>query len=228
MLSLREMAHCSSIEGSFSVVHDLLGFRAGIPRGQQISLARHGNLLASNSFDIDIIRVGIEDLNDVDTRIDRSVQRARDLYATVGITIRRIGHAQLTRAEADGLDTIFAKKDASKLRRRFRGPHDFALDVFVVRQYQINTTDLGGICKIKSSCNKDRRNADGCVIGFTGPSSLGGNLLAHETGHGLGLEHVTNTDNVMHPSSAKRAGFVDSQRQTMRESCYMRPGCGGG
>ena len=227
MLSLREMAFCSSIEGDFSVVHDLLDFRAGIPRGQQISLARHGELLARASFDIDIIRVGLEDLDDVDTRIDRSVQRARDLFATVDIAIRLVGHSHITRAKADGLDTLFRKKDASTLRRRFRGPHDFALDVFIVRQYQIDTTDLGGICEIKSGCNKNKRNDDGCVVGFSGPSNLNGELLAHEIGHGLGLEHVTNTDNVMHRSSPDREGFVDSQRRTMLESCYMRPGCGG-
>lgn len=226
MLSLRQMAHCSSIEGDFSVVHDLLGLRAGIPRGQQISLARHGELLASNSFDVDIIRTGIEDLNDVDNRIDRSILRARDLYATVDITIRRVWHSQITRAEADGLDTIFSKKDSRKLRRRYRGPHDFAMDVFIVRQYQINTTDLGGICDINTECDKNKRRADGCVIGFTGPSNLNGELLAHEMGHGLGLRHVTNTDNVMHPSSPDREGFVDSQARDMRDHCFMRPGCG--
>ena len=80
MLSLREMAFCSSIEGDFSVVHDLLDFRAGIPRGQQISLARHGELLARASFDIDIIRVGLEDLDDivlVEPKVPVSIARQR-------------------------------------------------------------------------------------------------------------------------------------------------------
>lgn len=227
MLSLREMAECSGIEGDFSVIDDLFSLRAGIPSGATISLGQHGELLARNSFDIDLIRVGVEDLDGVDDRIDRANLRARQLYATVDIAIRRIHHSQITRAQADGLDTIFSKKDSRKLRRRWRGPHDHAMDVFLVRQYQIDTTDLGGICTINTNrtCNKNLRVADGCVIGFTGPSSLGGGLLAHEVGHGLGLHHVTNTDNVMHPDSPARQGFVESQAQTMRDHCFMRSGC---
>jgi hypothetical protein len=226
MLTLQGMAECAEIEGDFSVVHDLLGLRGGIPRPEQISLLQHGTLLANNSFDIDLIRVGIEDLSDVDSRIDGAIQRARELYATVDIGIRRVWHSQITRNEADGLDTIFSKKDGRKLRRRWRGPHNFAIDVFIVRQYQLDTSDLGGICMINTSCNKNLRVADGCIIGWSGPSGFGGGLLAHEMGHGLGLHHVTNEDNVMHPSSPHREGFVESQASTMREHCFMRPGCG--
>lgn len=219
------MAECADIEGNVSVVRDLMGLRAGIPSGQEISLASHGELLGASSFDVDIIRVGIEDLNDVDERIDGALMRARELFATVDIGIRRVWHSQIAREQADGLETIFSKNDGKKLRRGWRGPHDHALDVFVVRQYQLDTADLGGICKINTDCDKDKRRADGCIIGFSGPSNLNGELLAHEMGHGLGLEHVTNTDNVMHASSPDREGFVDSQANTMREHCFVRGGC---
>ena len=223
--SLRQAAQCLGLPGDFSVLRDFFGYLEGFPGGvSQLSLRGQMRALGGRHIHLDLIQVAVEQFTETDRRdIDRAVQRTREAFAQVDLGVGRVAHFQITEAEADGLETIDSHSQAKKLTRRFRGPHDDAIDVFFVREYNVDGKD--GESRIDLPCNKDRYNFSGAVIGMGG--AAGGifpELLPHELGHGLGLKHVTNTDNLMHDviTDIKLAA---SQGEEMRSHCFARPGC---
>lgn len=222
--SLRQAAQCLGLSGDVSVVHDFFGYLEGVPNGVQLSLRGQIRALGGRHIHLDLIQVAVEQFTAADRRrIDAAVQRTREVFAQVDLGVGRVAHFQIPESEADGLETIDSHSQAKKLTRRYRGPHDDAIDVFFVREYNVGEDD--GQSKIDLSCNKDRRNYSGAVIGMGGASGgLFPELLPHELGHGLGLKHVTNVDNLMHEVITD-TNLAASQGAEMRSHCFARPGC---
>ena len=239
MASLRSMAPCVGVSGDFSVLKDFFGYRLGQPRtstagiGQPVSILKQIQLLQGKHLHLDLIRVGSDQfLPGHEVAIDCAVYLARKTYAAVGLGIGRISHSVITTAEADGLHQIDEVSQAKKLARKFRGPHDDAMDVFVVLDFNvvIDGEDKVGIAKIDVSDEKDRYHFDGAIMGvrYAGGVSVGGIMqgqaLAHEVGHALGLHHTDTIGNLMFPTGTGTSLSAD-QGAIMRDHDFVEPGC---
>ena len=239
MVSLRSMAQCAGVSGNFSLLQNFFGYRHGQPRfsingnGLPVSTLHQVKALQGKHINLDIILVGGDAfLPDHLYAIDYSLYKTREIYATVGLGIGRISYSLITVAEADGLHQVSDDKDTKKLRRKYRGPHDDALDVFIVLDFNLEEdgVNLLGIARIDVSDNKDAYHADGVVMGvrYGGGSDLGavfmGPVLAHEVGHCLGLEHSETPGNLMFAAWSGLSLTLD-QGQTMLEHEFVQPGC---
>jgi hypothetical protein len=240
MVSVREMAQCIGISGNFSIVRDFFGHRMGIPRLSQnspltvqLSLLKQIHLLQSKHIHLDVIRVGsftvLEEMN-----IDYAVYKARETYAQVDLGIGRVAHFLIPEEDADGLEEINSHSEAKKLAKKYRGPHDDAIDVFIVMDFNVTSggQEKAGICDINLPCNKNLYHFDGAVMGvrFAGGVPLGsimlGQVLAHEVGHGLGLYHTSTVGNLMFgPDPATGFDLSSDQGEKMRSHCFVQSGC---
>jgi Matrixin len=239
MISLKDLARCIGIEGSFLVVRDFFGHSKGHPRAsplgpsKQLSVLGQVRLLRGPHIHLDVVRVGGNRFSaGHDLDIDFAIFRAREIYAAVGLGIGRVSHYLLPEADADGLHAIESRRQAKRLARKYRGPHDDAIDVFFVLDYNVTSggEDKAGIAPIGLPCNKNRYHFDGIVMGvrFFGGVDVGaivlGGVLAHELGHGLGLHHTDTVGNLMFPTLTGTALSSD-QGEEMRRHCFIQPGC---
>jgi hypothetical protein len=62
------------------------------------------------------------------------------------------------------------------------------------------------------------------VIDIEGDSSYFGNSLAHEMGHYMGLDHVSDPDNFIgnNGDSDSKTGITVAQGNTMKGHCFVR------
>lgn len=184
--------------GSFSVVRDFYGYRTGSYGHKPInidlttssvaaeaiasddpgrlSLRRQCELLETRFVDLDIIRVGGDDFNEVENiEIDVAVQVTRELYDGLDIGIGRVKWSFITVAQAGSymsLDSPCETEDLIDDWSAFGG----GVDCFFVRSI---TYGSGGGTPTKG---------DGLAVSLLGHwgSGIG---LAHELGHFLGVEY---------------------------------------
>ncbi len=135
---------------------------------------------------INVIRVGSDQFTSTDlTTINNAVTVMRNVYATVGITLRRVEHWIITTAQAKGRDVIDSNSEAEALTDEWTVPNN-NVDVFFVKLY---VGSVAGLSPVGGPCNKNAKGMDGAVVELIGSTT--GLVLAHEVGHYLGLGHVT-------------------------------------
>jgi hypothetical protein len=230
MISLRTTAQSLGLSGSFSLICDFFGYDAA-PR--DLSLQLQIWRLQSHVLDLNLIRVGFDSLTEDERRIteqkiDAAVQFARDLFASVDLGIGRVRRYSITAAEANGLQYLESTCDAALLTYEWSVPID-AVDVFFVLSYD---GDCGGDClgvsAISGSCDKNACDAADCDC-LTGSvidiSSLPlmKQVLPHEVGHYLGLDHASDLGNLMHPVAAEAfTALTCAQGSKLRSHCFVR------
>ena len=168
---------------------------------------------------INIIRVGNENFTSADlTTINNAVTTMRNIYATVGLSLRRVEHWIISVSSANGRDVIDNDGEAEALTDEWTVPNN-AVDVFAVKLYVGSTA---GLSPVPGPCDKDAKGMDGTVVELIGGTT--GLVLAHEVGHYLGLNHVTgDSTNLMFPSVPNGGLLTAAQGNTMKSHCFIEP-----
>jgi hypothetical protein len=230
MISLRTTAQSIGLSGNFSVIRDFFGYDAA---PTDLSLHQQIWRLRRHILDLNLIRVGFDALPEDERRtkeqkIDAAVQFARDLFAVVDLGIGRVQRYAITTAEAEGLQHLGSGCDAAALTYEWSVPND-AMDVFFVLSYEGECGgDCLGVSAIAGSCDKDvcaEGDCDcltGSVIDITS-HQLMKQVLPHELGHYLGLDHTSQVGNLMHPVAAEAfIALTCVQGSKMRSHCFVR------
>jgi hypothetical protein len=233
MVSLRAAAACLGLTGSFSVIHNLYGYRQLKPSSvfaPRLSLLKQISVMRGKHIHLNLIRVGSELSDDkVDAVIDRALIGTREIYSTVELGVGRVEHYWISTANAQGFDLISNDREFKKLTQRWSVLNN-GIDVFLV----VDITGSRGKSPIGGPCpaNKDRKGMTGVAVAvFAGgaPYPLLDRVLAHEIGHYLGLEHhqgVEEKGNLMHKDEFWQGLFLDSnQGSKMCQHCSVQDGC---
>src|SRR5262245_40881439 len=132
MASLRALAACIGITGSFSVVRDFFGYQSGIPR--PLSLLKQAKLLKGQYINLNVIEVGENFLSFDEKEIDFALDRMREIYAVPSV---RLGIGRILRsfisdedaAEKLGITlSILWDDDAEEITDKYNGPLSSGLD----------------------------------------------------------------------------------------------------
>lgn len=227
-------ANCLGASGNVSIRRDVYGYIWGGPMDRTLSVKTHLKGIRTNAINLCIFLVGHEpDFSGAFTSANaRSMQFAvdvvRELYAQVGVSVRRIFWRYIPSDEANGFNTVDAS-EATDLTEAFSGPND-GIDVFFVS----NVTDAGGWSNVDGPCDKNDKGRTGAVLELSNSDFFTGVLMAHEVGHYLGLEHGNNMSNIMGADTnddgigeidSGSTGITTGQGNTMKSHCFIRSNC---
>ena len=235
MTSIRSTADsCLGVtSGTISVREDVFGYIWG-PMDRTLSVKNHLNLIKDDAFNLSAILVAHEPdfsgafTSDNTIRMQIAIDIMRELYAQVGLGIRKIYWQYIPTDQANGYSVVNGS-EATQLTEDWSGDND-GIDLFFVT----TITDAGGWSKTNGSCDKDVSGRTGAVVELKSDEEYWGILLAHEVGHYLGLSHANDIDNVMgDDSDGNGIGSIDSgsteltntQGDTMKSHCSIRPSC---
>lgn len=169
------------------------------------------------SISINLIRVGSDKFTQADlATISSAVQTMRNIYATIGVSIRRVEHYVITTAQAKGRDVIDNNDEAQQLTKEWTVKNN-AIDIFLVRTY---VGSVAGLSPVPGPCDKDAKGMNGAVVELLGSTT--GLVLAHEAGHYLGLGHTTaSSTNLMYPSVPNGGLLTSGQGSTVKNHCFI-------
>lgn len=239
MPSLRALAGCVGLTGSFSVLGQFFGFSRRTvppdPTGTRsvVSLKRQLDRLGGDHHDVNVIRVGSDQFNDADLiEIDYSIYKLRNIWNQVGLGVGRVRHYAIPTSDSDGLDSPTSRGELEDITDRWSVPNA-GIDLFVPHNMNVTTSSgsilgrsaVGGPCE-----GKDDKGMNGSVTGLWG-SEQTARTFAHELGHYLDLRHRNGQpDNLMCQSSKANStrnstDLTSGQGNDMRDHCLVRGGC---
>ena len=235
MPSIRSTANsCLGVNsGTISVREDVFGYIWG-PMDRTLSVKNHLDLIKDDAFNLSAILVAHEPdftgafTSDDTIRMQTAIDLMRELYAQVGVGVRKIYWQYIPMDQANGYSVVNAS-EATQLTEDWSGAND-GIDLFFVT----TITDAGGWSKTNGSCDKDVAGRTGAIVELSNNNSFWGILIAHEVGHYLGLSHAGDITNVMgDDSDGDGIGSIDTtsieltntQGNTMKNHCSMRPSC---
>lgn len=200
------------------------------------SLRRHLRTISGEATDLVLILVGHENdfsgsvsRNDV-TKVQYSVQVARDLYAQVNVGIRRLTWQRIPLADAGTYVVITDGSEAEDLTDDWNGANG-GIDVFWVQ----SIIDAAGWSNTHGPCDKNSTDGrTGAVIELSGTRRFTGIVLGHEVGHYLKLSHTNSTANMMGADpdgdgigtiNINSTAISTSEGNTMRHHCSIHGPC---
>lgn len=220
MASLKAIASCIGVSGSFSVTRDFLGFIRGVPG--DVSILTQVRRLQGRHVHMNFIRVGSDQFTNADfDEMDAALQFTRDNYAQVDLGIGRVEHYFITTSEAGGAENINNDDEAEELTNDWTVPNS-SLDIFFVLTYAGSTI---GLSRVDGPCDKDAKGMDGSVVAIEGSVNTTGFVLAHEAGHYLGLSHSSSSGNLMFGTVPNGGNLTSGQGSDIRDHCFAKSGC---
>lgn len=182
-------------------------------------------LVRGPTLDVSPILVAVENFTAADrNETQEAIQIAREIYAQVGLGIRKLNWQQISAGAAGAYATIDSGGEAHDLTDDWNGPGD-ALDLFVVR---VMNGGADGWSAVGGPCDKDDKDEmTGSVVSLNGSAANSGNTFAHEMGHYLGLDHIADTGNFIggDGGSDSWTGIHAWQGETMKRHCLVRDRC---
>jgi hypothetical protein len=178
------------------------------------------------NLDINLILVVPEHFSQADFEdIHGGLEITRKIYASAGIRLRGVKWYQISAGAAGGYEVIDSNSEAEDLTSDWTVPNH-SIDVFVVRVLNGNDGE-SGISPVGGPCDKDKKGMNGAVVSLNGNVSDTGQILAHEIGHYLGLDHVDFL-NLMFPAVVASyptpfSSFVDWQINIIKSHCFIYP-----
>jgi len=159
----------------------------------------------------------------------KAVDQMRQIYEQRDITLRGVDRRIINNASAGSYTIINSENEFRDLLEDWSVPNDF-VDVYVVQQFQWSTYNgyAGGI---PGPASKGGRK-DGAAVdksGFTDASGTArlpvttlAQLIGHEVGHYLGLQHLEDTNNLMRSNTGNRGPDLNyTQYRTMFPHGFM-------
>lgn len=227
MASVRNLANCIGVTGDISILRHFFGFFRGVlppdPTGAEVkvSLRRQLGLLQGQHFHLNVIAVGVGNFTDSDNiEVDYSIFKIRNVYNQVNVGVGRVGHYQITVADANGLDAPTTKGQLEELTENWSVDND-GIDLFI--PHDMNIPSNGGIILGRSAVDgpcpgdKDGKGMSGSVSGLWGDEQTA-RTISHEVGHYLTLQHRNSDgDNLMCQSG---------QANSIRDSVELTSGQG--
>lgn len=171
--------------------------------------------------DVNIILVGTEGFTTADrTKVNDSIAIMRTIYEQVGFGVRVAGRFAIPLAQANGHETIESGSEASDLTAEWTVPNG-AVDMFVVK---VMSGGADGRSPAPGSCDKNGKGMTGSVVSLNGSTANSGNTFAHEVGHYLGLQHISDPNNFIggNGASDSKTAILTSQGNTMKSHCFAR------
>lgn len=221
--SIRVALACLGHATGGSVLRDLFGYSL-VPK--EMSIRDQIKAIAGKHYDVNLILVAPENMFAGKThQICYSLQVTREIYGNVGFGIGKVRWYSISEEQAGSHAVIDSSGEASDLTEDWTVKNS-ALDLFIVRT--INGAD--GWSAVGGSCDKDKKDSmTGSVVElYDGDDDYAANGFAHEMGHYLNLEHITDTGNFIGGNGASDSwtGIHAWQGTDMKKHCFVKPGCG--
>lgn len=234
--SLRAAAAAGGFTSGFSLCRNIYGYRQGkLPRnpvgdGTSMSLKAWAGLHRGNSFNVNVVRVGIESFTDADfDEIDTDIGRMREVYGAIGIGVKWVKPFFISTADANGLDVLTSEGEIDDLLSGWAVDNN-GIDLYYPAGWSFSGDDAGLLGKsvIGGPCpnNKNVKGNKGSCVGLTGQTSA--RSTSHEIGHYLGLTHRQDEDYDLMAQTQfakdpkwQQVGFDSDQVTTVKGHCMV-------
>ncbi len=234
--SLRAAAAEGGFTGGFSLCRNIYGYRQGkLPKnpvgaGTSMSLKAWARLHRGNSFNVNVIRVGIESFSSADfDEIDTDIGRMREVYGAIGVGVKWVKPFHINTADAEGHDVLTSQDEIDDLLSGWAVDNN-GIDLYYPAGWMFSGDDAGLLGKsvIGGPCpnDKDVKGNKGSCVGLTGQTSA--RSSSHEIGHYLGLTHRQdeNTNLMAQTKFAKdpswqQVGFDGDQVTDVKAHCMV-------
>jgi len=237
--SLRGLAACIGVTGSFSVLGDFLGlWQRSLPSDPtgaevRVSLLRQFERLKGRHFHLNIILMGSDSFTSAEhDQIDYSVYKIRNIYNQVAVGVGRIKYYGVAHADASGLDAPTTQDQLSQLGHNWAVQGDGSdISIPVAMNVASDGGMILGLSPEPGPCEgKHAKGMNGSVVGLFGKEQTA-RSFAHEIGHNLGLGHQNDHPSNLMAQSSLASSIRDSvqltsdQGNTIDGHCLMKAGC---
>ncbi len=234
--SLRQAAKDGGFNGGFSLCRHIYGYRQGhLPKnpagaGTRMSLRQWAGLGQGNSFNLNVIAVGVESFTSADfDEMDTAVGRMREVYGAIGVGVKWVLPFKIDTADAQGHDVLTSEDEIDDLLSGW-AVENGGIDLYFPAGWSFSGDEAGllGLSVIDGPCpfSKDVKGNKGSCVGLTGQTSA--RSASHEVGHYLGLEHRQdeNYDLMAQTQFAKdpkwqQVGFDPDQASAVKLHCMV-------